>query len=939
MTGNMVWGRVGGEKSGPLQLANSAVFDVQGSGNLTIDAEITEFTTGQGVTRTGGGSGLVIFNSNMEGTYTGATTVTEGTLRGVVGGNFASSELILNGVAGTFQVFVDSSDHNWTCEALTAAAAGTLEFNFGDFAPSNTVSPLIVTKLADFTLATPAVSVLVSSGLTAGTYPLVTWGSALGAAPTDAELTISTLAPATSARLGIEGNTLNLVIENKTLIMRVKDDNATDLNVATAWVGGTAPGSTEVAKWDSTVTSSNTTILGANLTWGGIVIEDPAGLVTVEAGNTLTLGYAPVDLDLSAAETDLTLNCPLAMEYDNLWDVAAGRTLGMVGLVSGSFPVGKQGDGTAVLFGANTYTGDTSIHAGFLRLGAPDVIPDGGGNGNVVVNGTLDLNGFSEGINGLSGSGVVDNTAASGPARLTVGGNNQSSNFSGILQNSGSFATLDLIKEGNGTLTLSGPNTYTGTTTLNGGTLALSNVAALSTTAGLTLADGTVLRAILDGITINAPITVGTTDTNVTISTPTNDPSDPASATVLTLNGAISGEGGVTFASVLNSNKFNTVLLAAQSNYLGGTLISKIGNIGSTQTILKLGIQDALPTTTVLTIDGGLGAGSGRVTELNLNGFDQELAGLTNLARATNRLQRIVNSDAEATATLTINNANDHTFTGHLGGNDGSVSDEATPGSTNGNNFNLVKSGTGKFTLGVGSGSGRLSYDGDTTVNEGILSLGRTNGGNDRSTIRMAPSGAKLELAFGGTDTVASFLIGTNQQSGGVYGHTDSGADNGGAGVGAFDDFFEAGPGTITVPIGDYGGYADWAATNAPGESSEDDFDGDGVSNGLEYVLGGGKNTNDLDKLPTSSTEGGNLIFTFFRDPSSIDGGNTTAEIEVGTTLTSWPDSYSVPDAPGGNNPGVTVVAGMPSGFDTVTLRIPLSPDTKKFARLRVGVK
>src|SRR5439155_18793679 len=60
-------------------------------------------------------------------------------------------------------------------------------------------------------------------------------------------------------------------------------------------------------------------------------------------------------------------------------------------------------------------------------------------------------------IGSLEGDGSV----FLGPRTLTIGGNNQSTTFAGLIQNSGS-----LIKIGSSTLTLSGANTYTGTTTV-----------------------------------------------------------------------------------------------------------------------------------------------------------------------------------------------------------------------------------------------------------------------------------------------------------------------------------------------------------------------------------------------------------------------------------------------------------------------------------------
>jgi autotransporter-associated beta strand protein len=142
------------------------------------------------------------------------------------------------------------------------------------------------------------------------------------------------------------------------------------------------------------------------------------------------------------------------------------------GGASGGVAITKSGAGTWVLSGANTYSGDTTISAGILRLGAANRIPDGSGKGNVSVTGTLDLNTFSETINGLSGAGTVD-TVAGGTPTFTVGNNDQTSTFSGVIKNTA--GTLALTKTGTGTLTLSGANTYSGATNISGGTLSLDN--------------------------------------------------------------------------------------------------------------------------------------------------------------------------------------------------------------------------------------------------------------------------------------------------------------------------------------------------------------------------------------------------------------------------------------------------------------------------------
>ena len=69
---------------------------------------------------------------------------------------------------------------------------------------------------------------------------------------------------------------------------------------------------------------------------------------------------------------------------------------------------------------------------------------------------------------------VVNNLPLSGIHTLTVGNNDATSVFSGILEdNTGSGGQLALSKIGTGMLTLGGANLYSGPTSIGGGTLAL----------------------------------------------------------------------------------------------------------------------------------------------------------------------------------------------------------------------------------------------------------------------------------------------------------------------------------------------------------------------------------------------------------------------------------------------------------------------------------
>jgi autotransporter-associated beta strand protein len=133
------------------------------------------------------------------------------------------------------------------------------------------------------------------------------------------------------------------------------------------------------------------------------------------------------------------------------------------------------------------------------------------GKGNLTVNGTLDLNGFIESINGLSGSGIIDNTAAT-PSTITVGNQGVFSSFSGIITNSG--GTLGLTKAGNNVLLLTGNNGHSGGTRINTGTIQMGNDGVLgfgtfTMNDGSISSDGGAARTITNAVSMIAAGTFG----------------------------------------------------------------------------------------------------------------------------------------------------------------------------------------------------------------------------------------------------------------------------------------------------------------------------------------------------------------------------------------------------------------------------------------------
>ena len=134
---------------------------------------------------------------------------------------------------------------------------------------------------------------------------------------------------------------------------------------------------------------------------------------------------------------------------------------------SGSVIVDITGGGILVVSSNNTYSGATTLIAGTFQAASATAFSP---NSAFTVNSTLDLNGFNNTIGSLSGTGFVLNSGVA-TATLTVGNDNTSTTFSGVLEDGiAPDGPLQLTKIGAGTLTLTGNNTYTGGTTVSADT-------------------------------------------------------------------------------------------------------------------------------------------------------------------------------------------------------------------------------------------------------------------------------------------------------------------------------------------------------------------------------------------------------------------------------------------------------------------------------------
>ncbi|MBN1851720.1 MAG: autotransporter-associated beta strand repeat-containing protein [Pirellulales bacterium] len=197
-----------------------------------------------------------------------------------------------------------------------------------------------------------------------------------------------------------------------------------------------------------------TVALGMDQTW------------TVSEGKTLTVG-GNVKMHINSLTID---GGGQTILNGTLEDVSSDPVFGPAGLLTGYRPsLTKKGNGTLVLGATNTYTGATVINAGMLQLNGTGQLPDSSDT-TVARGATFDLNGVSDTVHGLSGSGSV----TLGTATLSVAGSDPKTTFSGTISGPGG-----LTKIGSGTQVLSGANVYSGGTSVTSGTLQVAKTTSL----------------------------------------------------------------------------------------------------------------------------------------------------------------------------------------------------------------------------------------------------------------------------------------------------------------------------------------------------------------------------------------------------------------------------------------------------------------------------
>lgn len=143
-----------------------------------------------------------------------------------------------------------------------------------------------------------------------------------------------------------------------------KENNTNALNLTGSWVGGVVPGSSDIAVFDSTLTTNRSSVIGDNQSWSGIKVTDAGGTlhtINPSTGFTLTLGTSGIDM--STATADLSISAIMDLSASQTWTVGSDRKLIISGNNTGTGTISLAGTGTFAL-GSNAVFGTGTLNLG-----------------------------------------------------------------------------------------------------------------------------------------------------------------------------------------------------------------------------------------------------------------------------------------------------------------------------------------------------------------------------------------------------------------------------------------------------------------------------------------------------------------------------------------------------------------------------------------------
>ncbi|EGU9663141.1 autotransporter outer membrane beta-barrel domain-containing protein [Salmonella enterica] len=754
-----------------LQIGNSGTLgafngDIVDNGTLTFNrsdaAAYGSVISGSGNVVKQGGGELTLSNNNS---YSGGTTIAEGTLTATAGGALGSGNIDNRAY---LKLDAASASDPFIVADLTTHSGATVEIGAGSTLQANTLTQQDGSTLTADLTATSGPAIRAKNVNLDGTLNVASPASQEPIRSTDDLISLA-LIESDNAISGdfdditINGNAMNPDAFITVVGQKNVNDTHYDLVETLTWYADRdnaaidAHGTFNLADADDSFTV-NTVLedVDANSGWDGqSLTKTGAGTLILNAENTYTGGTTISDGTLIANNVEalgtgnVTDNATLELNTGGDFDNA----------ISGSGQVVKSGDETLTLSGANSYTGGTIISGGTLVATSVDAL----GSGDVTNDATLELNTGGDFTNNISGSGQV---VKSGDETLTLSGANSytggttisggtlvASNVEALgsgdvtdnatleMNTGGDFDNAisgsgQVVKSGDDALTLSGANTYTGGTTINGGTLVASNVEALGS----------------GDIDNYASLQLNASGQFVTANLTTHDNATTAigAGSALRAN-TLTQEANSTLAVHLINSNSGAIVTADRAN-LGGTLdITGIGNVAKSWT------RDAYAYT-LIDSDSAIDSDFAQFTVAGMDAKQVDFLTVDGRVNAdddtrydvTASLSWYADSDNAATdahGTFTLSEQG-HSFTLNTALTD--VDATLNPDSaTDWDGKSLIKRGAGTLILGA-----QNTYSGDTDVQEGALWLAET------ATIGSAGSAQAVNIAanaaFGGHNSTVN---------------------------------------------------------------------------------------------------------------------------------------------------------------------------------------
>ncbi len=579
--------------------------------------------------------------------------------------------------------------------------------------------------------------------------------------------------------------------------------SSSSLTTSGNWVGGTVPGTNDIATFNSSPTRQPS--LSGSVQIGELLFTATGGTpITLSStgSSVLTLSGTPGSGVVNSGNQTNTVSPVISISNNQTWantnstggnlvfngttltlgtfsltlsNAAANSSITIANSIQGTGGIITTGSGTTVLTNAsNSYSGNTLVQGGStLEVYS---LTNGGANSGIgrsssaasslVLNGgTLKYSGatattnrlFTIGVNGTtlnaSGTGSVtfSNTSStvldstSGSHTLTLAGTGTAT-FAGTIAGTATQG-LSLVKTDSGTFNLTKTNSsYTGSTSILGGTLAVNTLANGGSNSGIGASGSAASNLVLGGGTLQYTGAAVTSNRLFTLNVGTSTISNTGTG-ALTLNntGAIATSGSGNRTLVIDGTNTTSINGVIADGTGGVTSVSKTGSgVG-----ILGGANTYTGTTSVQVGTLRLGA-AGSVS--TLSSLDISSGGTLDLNSRATTVVSLTGAGAILTGTsagtLTVNNSIANSFTGTISGAGG-----------------LVKTGSATLSL-----SGANTYTGGTTINGGTLAVSTLANGGSTSGIGASAStadnlrinGGTLQYTGATTTTNRLFKIGTS---------------------------------------------------------------------------------------------------------------------------------------------------------------------------------